>query len=178
MSTSEELYQHIDSSQPVLCANTPIYVRKSEPQGLYSSPSCQSVGERLTRDPRSGGFQPTVPSTTPPSLLWAPSPASSFVESGKKYLISVYSKCSFRPWNCPASCILPFCPPPSRFPRASRQGQRPVPPAAARVPITARGRRSSRKRRRSTGRRRCRLGGGRSSGPGSPSPRARAPGRG
>lgn len=138
----------------------------------------QSAGERLTREPRTGGFQPAVPSTIPPSLLWAPSPASSFVESGKKYLISVYSKCSFRPWNCPASCILPFCPPPSRFPRASQQGQRPVPPAAARVPITVRERRSSRKRRRSTGRRRCRHGGGRSSGPGSPSPRARAPVRG
>lgn len=48
----------------------------------------------------------------------------------------------------------------------------PATPRAGPGPITARGRRSSSRQSRSTGRRRCRHGGGRSSGPGSPSSRA------
>lgn len=63
----------------------------------------------------------------------------------------------------------------------SRPAPRPPPPPRPRrhqvlVPITVRGRRSSSSRRRSTGQRRCRHGGCRSSGPGSPSSKARARG--
>ena len=71
----EELYQHIESPQPVLCANIPISVRKVSPRGFTASPAnSQSVGERLTREPRSGGFQPgPVHHTTQPSVGSQPS---------------------------------------------------------------------------------------------------------
>lgn len=90
---------------------------------------------KADKTPRTGGFQSTVPPTIPPSLLWAPSPASSFVESGKKAL-SVYSKMLLS--TLELSCLLdpPFLPSTllgaqERVSRASA----PFPPRQPRPPL-------------------------------------------